>query len=349
MPSLGFASAAAIQQYLTVAQERHLDWRSALEAAGIQEADLQDGQNRFSGEQFQGFLAHLIASANDPLLGLHTSAHVQPGSYNVLGYIVMNCATVGEAMARIIPYEKLVGDMGVSRILSETGQLCVEWHCQYTDPTVRPHMIANVLASWVKFCRWLANREDASPLAVELEFQPEDEAIQREAFEAVFRCPIRFGCNRSALIVNPAMLDIPLRQPDQILRKTLESHADQQMANLSDPNLSLVEKTRQQIRDFLAEGISRQDSVAESLGLTARTLQRRLGEEGSSYQTLLDEIRLEIARKSLSESEEAVADIAQRLGYAEPRSFHRAFKHWTGQTPGDFRAYCRTGPSPPVR
>lgn len=348
MPSLGFASAAAIQQYLTVAQERNLDWRTALEVAGLSESDLQDGQNRFSGEQFQRFLEHLIARADDPLLGLHTSAHVQPGSYNVLGYIVMNCATVGEAMARIIPYEKLVGDMGVSRIISEPKQLCVEWHCRYPSPVVRPHMIANVLASWVKFCRWLANREDASPRAVELEFEPEDEPKQRAAFEAIFRCPVHFGCPRSALIVDPAMLEIPLRQPDQILRKTLESHADQQMASLSDPARSLVEQTRQQIRRFLAEGITRQDSVAESLGMTARTLQRRLGEEHSSYQAVLDEVRLEIAQKSLTDSEEAVADIAQRLGYAEPRSFHRAFKHWTGQTPGDFRASCRTPPKPPA-
>jgi AraC-like DNA-binding protein len=82
--------------------------------------------------------------------------------------------------------------------------------------------------------------------------------------------------------------------------------------------------------------------------MTARTLQRHLGEEGSSYKILLDEVRLEIARTALSQSDEAIADIAQRLGYAEPRSFHRSFKQWTGLTPGDYRTSYRTGLKPPT-
>ena len=69
-------------------------------------------------EAHEQLFAHLISASNDPLFGLHAARFVQPGSWSVLGYITMNCATLGEAMSRVMPFEKLVGDMGVSRIES---------------------------------------------------------------------------------------------------------------------------------------------------------------------------------------------------------------------------------------
>ena len=74
--------------------------------------------------------------------------HVQPGSWSVLGYITMNCATLGEAMARILPYERLVGDMGTSRIDNRGDQVCLSWHCRHPHQPVRRHLIENVLASF---------------------------------------------------------------------------------------------------------------------------------------------------------------------------------------------------------
>lgn len=344
MSRLGTASAAAVQQYLRIARDRGLDWARALANAGVQESEIAEGHQRIRGEQFQQILATLIAEARDPLLGLHSSAYVQPGSYTILGYIVMNCATVGEALARIAPFEKLVGDMGMTRIRREEGHTVVSWQCAYPNPEVRPHMIANVLASWVNYARWLANREDAGPRGVRVEFTAPNLAVE-QAFARLFRAPVVFGAPESALLIDDALLALPLRQPDPILRRTLEDHASTQMASLDAGEPAFTDRVREVIRQLLAQGISRQDSVAETLGLTGRTLQRRLGEEGRSYQMLLDEIRLEQARQRLLATDDPVADIALHLGYAEPRSFHRAFKQWTGMTPGDFRQ-CRGVPPP---
>jgi hypothetical protein len=103
MSSLGFASAAAIQQYLKIAQARHVNWQAALVAADIDEVTLHEGLHRFTGEQFQAFVLALLNDSRDPLLGLHSSAYVQPGSYNVLGYIVMSCATVAKPSSASSP------------------------------------------------------------------------------------------------------------------------------------------------------------------------------------------------------------------------------------------------------
>lgn len=132
------------------------------------------------------------------------------------------------------------------------------------------------------------------------------------------------------------MLDIPLQQPDPELRHTLEEHARQRMESLGDQD-GLATKVRHAIYQQLRQGITRQDMVAEQLAMTARTLQRRLGEEGLSYQRLLDGIREELARDYLANTRLSIQDVALRLGFSEVRSFHRRFKAWTGKTPGEFR------------
>lgn len=121
---------------------------AALLAAQIDPDLLKQTEARISGEQFQAFIHHLLQQSGDPLFGLKSSEYVQPGSYSILGYIVMSCATLGEAIERILPYEKLVGDMGITTLEPEGDCILVRWHCAYPQPQVRAQMIDNVLASW---------------------------------------------------------------------------------------------------------------------------------------------------------------------------------------------------------
>lgn len=333
--SLGTASIAAVRQYLRLAQARGLDWQRALVAAGLSADALDEGSERIEGHQFQQLIRELVVSSGDPLLGLHSGDYVQPGSYNVLGYITMSCATLGEAVARIAPFEKLVGDMGVTHLQQEGDQLRLTWHCAYPDPLVRPQMIDNVFASWINYARWLGDSPEASPALVTLERSSPGAQLEAE-YRQRWGCPVTFGASRNSITLPLTLLNVPLRQPDPLLRKTLEAHAMTQIAALDDDS-SLINRVRQAIRHQLQQGITRQDMVAEQLQTTARTLQRRLSQEGLSYQRLLDEERRELARHYLRESALSIPDIAMRLGFSEVRSFHRSFKGWFGQTPGEFR------------
>jgi len=127
-----------------------------------------------------------------------------------------------------------------------------------------------------------------------------------------------------------------MRQPDEQLLKTLENHADILMADISHKQ-PLPLQTKNVIRGLLLEGIPRKEIVAKRLGLTERTLQRRLQQFDCSYQQILDEVRLDQAKELLTQTELSIQDIAAKLGFSEPRSFHRSFKNWLGITPGDFR------------
>ena len=179
MKHLGFASIPAVQQYLRYAESQNIDTSDAISKAGITQTVLNTENGRIKGEQFQALIKALIHQSNDPLMGLNSSLHVQPGSYSVLGYILMSCATIGEALQHISRFERLVGDMGITTMSSHGEFMHIQWHCAYPDTEVRQHMIDNVLASWISYARWLAN-QTTSPNAVRLEHPlPKLEYVQK--------------------------------------------------------------------------------------------------------------------------------------------------------------------------
>ncbi|MBO3276594.1 AraC family transcriptional regulator GliR [Pseudomonas schmalbachii] len=334
MHNLGQTSVPALQKYLRHAEQLGMDLDATLQAAGLSRQLLDDNRRRLPGETHERLLAHFAEHSGDPLFGLHSARFVQPGSWSVLGYITMNCASLGEAMARIMPYEKLVGDMGVTRLEPGDGHVRLIWTCRHQPGEVRRHMVENVLASWLRYARWIAD-SDASPQEVWFE-HAQPAAIELAEHEREFGCPVRFGQPCNALLVPQELLAHPLRQADAGLLRTLEEHAMALLAGLDDDE-PLPQRVKNALRQLLKDGLPRKERVAEHFGMTLRTLQRHLQQAGSSYQQILDELRQELASHYLLHSELPIQDIAQYLGFGEPRSFHRSFKGWTGMTPGEFR------------
>ncbi len=341
MNALGTASVAALRQYVRYADAKGIAVDPLFEKAGLKPEILNSDEGRIGGEQLQAFIHLLAEHTGNPVLGLETGDYVQPGSYSVLGYITMSCATLGgEAVTRIAPYEKLVGgDMGTTRLKMKGDSATLIWTCNFTDPVVwPPQVVDNVFASWINYARWLADSTDATPLEVRLR-RPSPGPEHEKAYALRWQCPVQFDAEEDSVTFAQTLLATRLRQPDPLLRKTLEAHALSQLA-LLDTDTDLTSKVKQSIQKQLAEGITRQDMVAEDLGgMTSRTLQRKLSQEGGvSYQKLLDEVRQQMAEDYLQNTDMSIPDIALRLGYSETTSFHRKFKAATGKTPGgDFR------------
>jgi AraC-like DNA-binding protein len=111
------------------------------------------------------------------------------------------------------------------------------------------------------------------------------------------------------------------------------------MATLEDA--SLEQQVKNILRQLLKEGLPRKEQVAEHLAVSVRTLQRQLHQAGTSYQQILDDLRQELAEHYLLNSTLPIQDIAQYLGFTEPRSFHRTFKSRRGMPPGEFRQMHR--------
>lgn len=342
MASLGTISGAALQQYIVSARTLGLDTDAALRHAAISAEEAAEPDSRIPGEKLEQMLNWMIEISGDPLFGLHTSQFVQPGSYNVMGYIAMSASSLHEALSRVALYEKLVGDMGTTETILRDGLVEIRWNCRHHTQPARRHLIENVLGSWVRYSRWLANQETLSPTLVLLEHSPPQNLALLNDYEQVFRCEIRFNQDCSALVAPMNVLMHKLRQPDPHLLSTLEAHAARKLASLGIET-TLAQKVRDIIRETIDTRLPRKEQVADQLGMNIRTLHRRLLEEGTTWQEILDNLRQEMALGYLRDTRLAQADIAEKLGYADIRSFQRNFKRQNGITPGEFRRRQQTG------
>ncbi len=332
--SLGQASAPAVNQYIQLAQSLGIDTAFLLNQVGIEASLLADNSCHISGLKFQQLIELLIDHSNDPLFGLHTAQFVQPGSYSVLGFISMNCETLGEAIAKIKPFEKLVGDMGTTSFEQKTPYFKISWDCHFPNQRVRRHMIDNCLASWLTFARYLLD-SPLIPAQVCFSSKPPNPEYLTEYVE-LFGCPISFNQPDNAILFDQKYLQLPLNKGNKQLLTTLEQHAEMQLNNLTS-HKTIVEKTEQLIQQNLSTGKFHQQDIADFLGISHKTLQRRLKKENLRFQQLVDKVRLRYTIELLDNYSLSLNEISQLIGFNEPRSFYRWFARLTNKSPGQWR------------
>jgi AraC-like DNA-binding protein len=161
------------------------------------------------------------------------------------------------------------------------------------------------------------------------------------AHEDYFGCPVNFRAEHDAIEVSEALLRSPNRLGDAGMMEFFDTHLDQELAGLADDQ-GLERRVRIQVSKALSEGIPSLPEIAVRLGMSGRTLQRRLAERGHAYNDLVDAARRELAERLLSRSLYSLAEVAFLTGYAEQSTFSRAFKRWSGQTPAEFRRAAAT-------
>ena len=157
-----------------------------------------------------------------------------------------------------------------------------------------------------------------------------------EAYAAHFGCPVHFETERDALFVSESMLETPNKLGDETIAHFFDQHLEQELAALKD-DTGLDQRVRIEVAQSLSEGVPNVSHIASRLGMSARTLQRRLSDKGHSFQSLVDLARQELAERLLKETQYSLAEVAFLTGFSEQSGFTRAFKRWAGQTPRSYR------------
>ena len=157
------------------------------------------------------------------------------------------------------------------------------------------------------------------------------------AYESLFGCAVRFGAAESALWLDRDAVHRPLTGRDPLARRYLEAHAEQMLAALPAPQPPVVAQIREAILIELATSGAELARVAKRVAMSTRTVQRRLEEHGTSYQDVVDDVRSAMARTLLRDRARSIIDVAFELGYADLKSFYRAFRRWTDTTPAEWR------------
>jgi AraC-like DNA-binding protein len=268
--------------------------------------------------------------------GLQVGQRMQAASFVAYGQVVLASRSFAEALRHTQRFEGLAHDLGRSELLIDGATACYRWHSPWAADLQLP---VSVIAGILVFARWLAQGQDL-PL-LQLAFaQPEPAAAQRDLLAQFFGLPPVFNAACTEALFPAALLQRPIASHDPALLPLLEQHAaalllarEQALAEADLPTA-----VRRLIAARLADDGARLVEIAAELGLSPRTLQRRLAEAGQAFQQLLDTTRRELADAYLRDVRLSLTEIAFLLGYGEHSSFTHAHRVWHGEAPQARRA-----------
>lgn len=331
----GSVSSSFVRLFLRTAQDYGIDPKQALELCNVSHSVLDNSLSRIEANDFEMLMRWLILRTDDELFGLNTAKHLMPGTLGLLGYLIMNCQTGGEAMRLVPKYEGLIGNLGHTELNEEGNVFSIRWHCTCRDDLVSPHLADEFMATTVEFARWVTGQNDISPKCLYLQRSEPAQALAQK-YRDYYRCNIIFDAGVNLMEFDPQLMSLPIHHPDPALLKTLQEQADRQNRELQQTDPIIIQ-VRTTLANMMETSIPRRERVASKLGMSERTLQRRLLEAESSYQQILDTLRLQLSKEWLIRNNWPISEVAVRLGFTEPRSFQRRFKTWTGMSPGEYR------------
>ena len=333
----GSISVQTIRSYLGLAATRGLDVRATVEAAGAEKA-LEDIDARLPWPLCERIALEIVQRIG--IAGaIEAMATLGEGGVGVLHYVARHSATVGLGLRRVVQYYALTSSVADCELVDQVSPARLELRQRpYVLAPVRGLISGLWCVSNVTMLRQMLGR-DFQPIDVELEM-PSPEVSDLHAYEMALRCPMRFDAPRSAVTLAPAVLGERVHGADPVLEAAVIKYA----AELLDrPDADGADAIRSRLRRHLVgnmqSGHVALQAAARHLGMTTRTLQRRLRDEGTSFNALLDDVRRDVALTQMRGRRQSIDELAFVLGFEKTSSFHRAFKRWTGLTPGEFRRH----------
>jgi AraC-like DNA-binding protein len=319
---------AYLTRLLSAADDVGVARADALALAQVDEALLAEG-SRVPSAAVNRIWDLLAERADDPWIGLHV-AEATDATVGGFGVVRYACGARGDVLAGLVHYTRYgrIADSQHALYVREreSGTAHVGWGppspCAYADQFGLALIYKN--ARMMTQSEW-APREVcfAHPMA-------DDRSEASRVFDGA---PI--GTGASELVLDAEVLKLPLVGADAALANVLSGYAEELLARVPDDSIV------NQVRRAVVEGIAHDASlvaIAERLGTSARTLQRRLKEEGHSHQAIVDDVRKELSQRYLRDASLSVSAVAFLLGYSELTSFSRAFKKWLGVSPAAWRA-----------
>lgn len=302
-----------------------------LAAAGLDRPELADPDARLTFSRYYRVQELALAWTGDPALGLHLGERASLSAFHVVGFLCAHCSSLRQALSALDRYRPLLLELD-GPVLEEAGG-AAELRFRFRDDRGRCDRMGAefTVAAVVQIGRMCLGRA-ASPREVRFEHPapPYHAEVRR-----VLGAPVAFGADATRLCFDGALLDAPLLHANPDLFRVLAGEADRKLAGLAEAPLR--DRVRALVLEEREAGRLTMQEVSRRLGLSERSLRRRLDDEGVSYAAVVKEAIAEAAQRRLRDASVPIKGIADQLGFSEPSAFHRAFKRWTGMTPQQFR------------
>jgi AraC-like DNA-binding protein len=332
--TLPTASGGIARAAHAAAKKAGLDLRAALKNSELTLPQLENRHIRIPVKSQITFLNEIATALPDDLLGVHLAQSLELRELGLLYYVVASSESLGDALMRVARYSAIHNE-GV-HIVCRQNREAISIGFDYVGVTRigDRHQIEFFMTILLRLCRAITGRRVAPKRA---SLSHRRSAVPAE-LGGLFTCDVKFGAGADELTFPLSSKEIKTMNADPYLNALLLRYCDEAISQrrMKSPNWrSNVENT---IAPLLPHGEATMENVAHRLGVSQRTLARRLASEKVSFARLLNEMRHSLAMRYLQERDLKLAQIAWLLGYRELSAFSHAFKRWTGSSARELRA-----------
>lgn len=314
-----------------------LDAHALFRQAGIDPAEIDNSDARFLPEQISTVWDVAVARTGNPYLGLAMPDMAHPGSFDVVVHVMMACPNLLSALDRFLRYIHIVSDAAEIELESDAAGYGLTFNLAGNGHPVPRARVEFVVLTILNILRWLTGLS-LRPKAVDFPYPEPDELLP---YQTAFRCPLRFNARIHRIHFSRSDLMAPLPTANSALVELNDRLVNDHLTRLGAARISV--RARQIIVRRLPDGDPLRADVARIMCMSERTLQRRLQEEGTSFNDLVDDARRELADQYLRSSRITLAQAAYLLGFADQSTFFRACKRWFGTSPREYRLRLATG------
>ena len=332
-PALPSASGGITRLACTRAAAAGIELTPLLKRAGLTIEQIDDPDVRLTVQSQIRFLDLAADALHDPLLGFHLARDFELREVGLLYYVLASSDMLDDALQRAARYSTTVNE-GVSLRYREANDIRVVLEYVGVARHSDRHQIEFFMTTLVRCSRQLSGLH-LLPHSVKLTHRREEDYAPLNAF---FGCDVEFGADVDEVAFDRAAKDMRLIGADPYLNELLTRYCEEALAQRAGHGRTMRSDVENAIAPLLPHGKARVGEVARRLGMSQRTLARRLASEGLTFGGVFDQLRADLARRHIREPRLSISQIAWLLGYQEASAFSHAFKRWTGRTPREMRS-----------
>lgn len=301
---------------------------------GLRLGAFEPADPRVSFDAMASLFERAAELTGDDLLGFKRGQIRETRRAGLLAFLGMAAPTVGSFLTNLARYQRVYSEateISIERLWQEG---LYEWQFSVPRAVERRQIAEFGAAATLSDIRRLTGRH-VRPTRVEFRHHRAGGVATIKRF---YGCPVLFGSDRNRTYLKVSDLDLPLRTADEYLFRTVETYCMDALSKLGQRATDSVVAVENEIAGRLVSGDASLAGVARALGLSARTLSRRLFEEGTTFSAVVEDYRAAMAKQLIRDAGMPVTEIAYLLGYGDASAFSTAFKRWTGQTATAFRS-----------
>lgn len=292
---------------------------------------LDDVEGRLELDEYEALQELALDVTGDAALGLHMGRAASAATYNLAAHLVVHATSLRTGIEGLVRFHRLLVDRPVWHVEEDHRTVTLAYDVRATSARCRRLRAEIMMTGFYRMMRYFAR--GSMPDCVAFDYAA---PTYRDEYARTFDGTERFEQSFTGIVIDRALMDAGQPNHDAEFHAALEVQASKRVARLARTS-TYAERVREHVLGLRTPERRDMRAAARALGVSVRTLRRRLNEEGASYQVVVDEALALLAKQLLADERRSIQETADAVGFSDPGAFSRAFKRWTGSTPKRFQ------------